>query len=195
MNLLDSIEPHKRDILQKTNALMEGHFRLSSGLHSQYYFQGARLMQYPLHTAAIAAELAEPFRDKDIDVVISPAVGAIILGYEMARELSCRCVFAERVDSSMALRRGFELHDGERVLIAEDVTTTGGSVMEIRDLVIAAGADVVGFCAIVDRSGGTFSPPEPFIKWLTLEIETFPPEQCPLCKKDIPVVYPGSKKT
>ena len=195
MNLLETIPPAKRRFLEQTGALLQGHFRLSSGLHSQYYFQCARLLQYPDITHEIAGQLAEPFSKDRIDVVISPAIGAIVLGFEAAKILRCRSLFTERVENKMALRRGFVLQPGEKVLIAEDVTTTGGSVVEIAKLVKETRGEVKGFCAIVDRSGGTFSPVEPFVSWIELPIETYPPEACPLCKNSIPIIYPGSRKS
>ena len=195
MSLIDKIESKKRLILQETGALMEGHFRLSSGLHSQYYFQCARLLQYPMYSEQIARYITPHLQCHDIGAVISPAIGAITFGYEIARVLKCRAIFAERVDGVMMLRRGFELIPGEQVIVAEDVTTTGGSALEIKDLAVSAGAQVKGFCAIVDRSKGSFQPEQPFAKWLTLDLETYKPEDCPLCKQNIPLIYPGSRKT
>ncbi len=194
MSLIDKIDPAKQEILEQTGALLSGHFRLSSGLHSAHYFQCARLLQFPPITARIAEDIATPSKDLKIDVVISPAVGGIVLGYEIARVLGCRGIFTERKDEKMTLRRGFVLEAGENVLIAEDVITTGGSVVEIKDLVQAVGAELKGFAAIVDRSGGTFFPTQPFSRWISLQVETFEPQDCPLCKKGIPLEYPGSKQ-
>lgn len=195
MNIFDQIEPEKKKILQETEALLTGHFRLSSGRHSQYYFQCARLLQYPEITHRIAEELAQVFKKDQIDVIVSPAIGAIIWGYELARCLGCRAVFTEREDGRMTLRRGFEVHPGEKVLIAEDVITTGGSVLEIKQLLVNdIQAEIKGFVAIVDRSKGGFKPQEQFVKWLTLDLENYPPEECPLCKKGLPLIYPGSRK-
>ena len=194
MNIFDKIEPEKKKILEQTKALLTGHFRLSSGRHSQYYFQCARLLQYPEITRQIAEELAQTFKEEQIDVVVSPAVGAIILGYELARLLGCRAVFTERQEGKMTLRRGFEIYPGENVLIAEDVITTGGSVLEIKELLIHhRQVKIKGFVAIVDRSRGKFKPEERFVKWLTLELENYTPEECPLCKKGLELIYPGSR--
>ncbi len=191
MTIITQIEPRKRQILEQTGALLTGHFRLSSGLHSQYYFQCARLFQYPDITEQIVAELAPSFAGERLDVIITPAVGGIIFGYELARALLCRSMFTERQQDVMTLRRGFELQQGEKVLIAEDVITTGASVLEIKQLVLSSGAEVKGFCSVVNRSGGKFSPPE---KYVSLELETFPPDNCPLCQQGLPLVYPGSRK-
>ncbi|MCX7765715.1 MAG: orotate phosphoribosyltransferase [Candidatus Sumerlaeia bacterium] len=194
MNNINQLEPRRRRILEQTGALLTGHFRLSSGLHSQYYFQCARLFQYPEITEQIVAELAPYFAGEQPDVIITPAVGGIILGYELARSLHCRAIFTERQQDVMTLRRGFEIQQGEKVLIAEDVVTTGASVLEIKQLALFNGAEVKGFCSVVNRSGGKFSPPEKYVSWLTLELETFTPDTCPLCQQGLPLVYPGSRK-
>jgi orotate phosphoribosyltransferase len=182
-----------REILTQTGAFQEGHFQLTSGLHSRGYLQCALILQYPQHAEFISRELAIRLADKKPDVVLSPALGGIVLGYELARALSCRGIFAERVSGEMKLRRGFSIRENEHVLIAEDVVTTGGSVQELKAIAEAAGAKVVGFTAICDRSDGHFNPPEGLYPWVTLSIETFAPAACPLCREGIPIFKPGSR--
>jgi len=184
-------------LFQSTGALLEGHFLLSSGLHSPQYFQCAKVLQYPWHAEAICRGIAQTFQSiagDRIDVVISPAIGGIIVGQEVARHLHVRSIFAERSQGVMTLRRGFELQPGERVLICEDVTTTGGSVMELIGIARNAGAKVVGVSSIVDRSGGTVNFGKiPFIPQLRLKALTYAPHECPLCEQNIPLVKPGSR--
>ena len=182
-----------RHILTETGAFQQGHFQLSSGLHSRGYLQCALILQYPPHAEFISKELAVRLTDKKPDVVLTPALGGIVLGYELARALSCRGIFAERVSGEMKLRRGFFIQPDERVLLAEDVVTTGGSVQELRTIVEAADAHVIGYAAICDRSGGRFNPPEGLESWITLSLETFPPETCPLCRDGLPIDKPGSR--
>jgi orotate phosphoribosyltransferase len=182
-----------REILTQTGAFQEGHFQLTSGLHSGGYLQCALILQYPQHAEFISRELARHLADKNPDVVLSPALGGIVLSYELARALSCRGIFAERVGGEMKLRRGFSIRENERVLIAEDVVTTGGSVQELKTIAEAAGAKVVGFTAICDRSNGRFNPSEGLYPWVTFSIETFAPDACPLCRDGIPISKPGSR--
>ena len=161
---------HVRKVLTETGAFQEGHFKLSSGLHSRGYLQCALILQHPATAAMIAEDLALRFRDKKPDVVLSPALGGIILGHELARALGCRGIFAERKDGEMLLRRGFYLKPGEKVLLAEDVVTTGGSVQELRRIVDQEQAVVVGYTAVCDRSSGRFAPIEKLDPWITLSI-------------------------
>lgn len=181
-------------LLRECGALMSGHFLLSSGLHSPEYFQCARLLELPRVGEQIAEALADAVRVWGAHTVLSPALGGILIGYELARQLGVRNIFAERPEGRFELRRGFRLEEGERVLIAENVITTGGSVLEVAELARAAGAEVVGFAVIVDRSGGRFAPPEPVAAYLRTEAITWPPHECPLCAKGEPVVKPGSRK-
>lgn len=184
-----------QQLLEQSGALQRGHFRLSSGLHSDQYCQCARLFENPLLAAQAASELRRQLpQDFAADCVLAPALGAILWGYEAARALGIRSLFAERKPGEpFQLRRGFTLHDEERVLLAEDVVTTGGSVMELVPLVESYGAEVVGFASVVDRSRGAFDPGKPFWALAQLEFETHPPEECPLCANGTPLDTPGSR--
>lgn len=181
-------------ILEETGVLLKGHFLLTSGRHSERYLQCAKLFQYPEYSKMITKELVEKFRNDEIDVVIGPAIGGIILSYEVARQLNVRNIFAERENGVMTLRRGFEIKEGERILIVEDVVTTGGSVKEVIDLVKQAGGHIVGVGSIVDRSGGNRKFEEELSSVIKFDIETYEPEDCALCKKGIPFMKPGSRK-
>ncbi len=181
-------------LFRESGALLEGHFRLTSGLHSPNYFQCAKVLQYPRHAETFCKDIAERFRGEKIDVVISPAIGGIVVGQEVARLLGCRAIFAERENEVMTLRRGFEIQPGEKCLAVEDVVTTGGSVKEVIALAQAAGADVRGAAFIVDRSSGRAQFEVPFFAALKMEVVTYQPEACPLCNQGIPVVKPGSRK-
>ncbi len=191
------------NLFKEKGALLEGHFLLSSGLHSPMYLQCAKLLQYPDIAEELCSQLAENFK-KNVDVVIAPAIGGIIVGYEVARALKARAIFAERVEVSdstgrrlgenkMALRRGLELKRKENVLAVEDVVTTGGSLNEIIQLAKEKGGNIVGVGALVDRSGGKAQFGVKKVALLTLEIKNYPKESCPLCKKGIPLVYLGSR--
>lgn len=180
-------------LLESTGAIRRGHFRLSSGLHSPLYVQCALIFQHPADTACLAAALAALFAETSIDVVASSALGGIVLGYELARQLGARAIFVEReADGQFALRR-FTLAPGERVLVAEDVLTTGGSTRETIDVVRQRGGDVVGVAAIVDRSGGQVRLSAPLRALLTQHIETYPASDCPLCLAGKPIEKPGSR--
>src|SRR6478752_9502964 len=150
------------DMFRKSGALLEGHFRLSSGLHSNGYMQSALVLQHPDHAAALGRALADAVRPLDPHVVLSPALGGLIIGHEVARALGVRAIFAERQDNALTLRRGFSLAPDDRVVVIEDVVTTGGSTRETMAVATAAGATVVGAGAIVDRSGGTSTLDVPF---------------------------------
>ncbi len=190
---LSHLPKEAKDILLNTGAFQEGHFKLSSGLHSSGYLQCALILQYPEHAEVIAQELGKRFMKKKIDVVLTPALGGVVLGQEIARVLKCRAIFAERQDDQLQLRRGFYIRENENVLLAEDVVTTGGSVLSLRKIVSMAGAKVVGYTVICDRSKGSFKPEEGIESWISLDIETFSPEACPLCQKGVPVNKPGSR--
>ena len=180
-------------IFKETGALLEGHFILTSGLHSARYFQCARVFQYPRHAEALCREIAGHFKKERIDVVVSPAVGGIIVGQEVARFLGARAIFMERVDGKMTLRRGFEIIQNERVLVAEDVTTTGGSAKEVIEEVKARGGEPIAVTAVVDRSGGKIDFGTPYYSLLQMEILNYPPETCPLCAQGSQAVKPGSR--
>lgn len=180
--------------MSDTGALLTGHFQLRSGLHSDHYFQAALLLQHTLIAEKLCAELAAPWRGGDIDVVISPAVGGLVVGQEVGRALGTRAIFAEKDDNSnLLLRRGFTLRRGERVLVAEDVVTKGGRVQQTIDLVRAYGADPVGVVVIADRSAGGVDFGIPFRSLVKLQLQTFAPEECPLCRQGVPFDHPGSK--
>lgn len=180
-------------IFRDAKALLSGHFLLSSGLHSPVYFQCALVFQHPQHAERLGAELAARFRNRPVDLVVSPAVGGIVVGQEVGRALGVRAIFAERESGRMMLRRGFRLERGERVLVVEDVMTTGCSTAEVMELVEAEGGRVVGVGVVVDRSGGSFTPDVPLKSLAQLEAVTYSPEDCPLCRDQVPLVKPGSR--
>jgi len=180
-------------ILTDTEVLMTGHFLLTSGRHSDKYLQCARIFQYPEHASKIAAHLATQFSDDGIDLVIGPAIGGIILSYEMGRALGVKTIFAERDNGLMTLKRGFEIQKRSRVLVVEDVVTTGGSVKEVIELVKEHQAEVLGVAAIVDRSDGKVDFGTKFCCAIRMDVTSYKPEECPLCKNDIALVKPGSR--
>jgi len=182
------------EIFKDNDALLEGHFLLTSGKHSNKYLQCAKLLQHPNISEIICKELSKEYIDLNIDVIIGPALGAIILSYELARHLHARSIFAEREEGIMKLRRGFKIEKGEKVLIVEDVITTGGSVKEIMNIVEDYGGEIVGVAGIVDRSNGIINLGVPINTILKMNIEAFEPDNCPLCKEVIPLVKPGSRK-
>ena len=181
-------------IFKRTNALLEGHFQLTSGLHSPQYFQCAKVLQYPEYAERLCGIVARHFENQQIDVVIAPALGGIVVGQEVGRQLDARTLFAERKDGVMQLRRGFEITKGEHALVCEDVITTGGSVREVIDIVKTHGGAVVGVGAIVDRSGGTVVLPALFAT-VVMDVITYKPEKCPLCLNGVPIDKPGSRET
>jgi len=180
------------ETFKSSGALLEGHFQLTSGLHSPHYFQCARVLQYPGHSRNLCSEIAANFDGMDVDVVIAPALGGIVVGQEVGRQLNVRTMFTERKDNKMELRRGFEIGKGEKVLVCEDVVTTGGSVGEVITIVRAMGGLTVGVGAIVDRSGGKASF-ENFYAPLVMDVVTYEPAACPLCAKGVPMTKPGSR--
>ena len=185
------------EIFKTSGALLEGHFVLTSGLHSPRYLQCAAVLQYPWHCESLAQQLAQEFASSDVGVVASPAVGGIVLGQEVARSLGVRAVFAERQEGAMTFRRGFAIEPGGRVLVVEDVVTTGGSVSEIIAAVVKAGGVAVAVGALVDRSSGDGSEEGPFDvpfrALLSMEVPTYEPDRCPLCDAGSPAVKPGSR--
>lgn len=183
------------EIFQETEALLEGHFLLTSGRHSNKYFQCAKVLQYPNHTEQVCSNIAEFFKDYEIDTVIAPAMGGIVVGNEVARQLGKRFIFTEREDKAMTLRRGFSLKKGEKVLVCEDVVTTGGSVFEVIDIVKQFEAEVVGVGFIVDRSNGKVQFGYPQTSTLKMEVVSYLSDECPICKENkIELVKPGSRK-
>jgi orotate phosphoribosyltransferase len=180
-------------LLIKTNSLLEGHFLLSSGLHSPKYLQCARVLQYPAFSEELGRQIAERFKADGIGLVCAPALGGIIIGHEVSRVLGTRFVFFERERGKMALRRGFEIKRGERVLVVEDVITTGGSIREIIQLVEGMGGVVGGVGSLVDRSGGEAEFDCKTESLFTLKILTYEATECPLCKAGLPIEKPGSR--
>lgn len=181
------------DRFRRVGGLLEGHFRLTSGLHSAGYLQSALVLQHPREAEACGAAMAGHLRDLGAQVVLSPALGGIVIGQEVGRALGIRAIFAERQDGRLVLRRGFTLEPGEKVLVVEDVVTTGGSTRETIDVARAEGAVVVGAAAIIDRSGGQQRLDVPFHSLAEVSFPTYESESCPLCLAGQPVVKPGSR--
>lgn len=180
---------------RRTGALLEGHFILTSGLHSPTYLQCALVLQHPPEAEAFGRAIAEQFARRGIETVVAPAIGGLVIGYETARALGARSIWTERdAAGEMMLRRGFTVRPGESVLIVEDVITTGGSTRETADAVRAAGASVVGAASIIDRSGGRAEVGVPRIALATLDVPALAPSVCPACRRGEPAVKPGSRK-
>ncbi|MDD4168744.1 MAG: orotate phosphoribosyltransferase [Desulfotomaculaceae bacterium] len=180
-------------ILKKTKAMLTGHFKLTSGRHSDRYFQCAMVLQHPDHTGVLCGELARRFAGENISVVVGPATGGIIVSYEVARALNVRSIFSEREEGVMKLRRGFSITPGEKVLVVEDVITTGGSVLEVIDLIRKLGGEVVGTGVLVDRSSGKIDLGVRTEALLTTAAISYAPEDCPLCRQGLPLEKPGSR--
>ncbi len=181
-------------LFKKTEALLEGHFLLTSGRHSNIYFQCAKVLQYPAYNEFLSREISKFFKDYEIDTIIAPAIGGIVVGQEVARQLNKKFIFAEREDKSLTLRRGFSISKNEKVLICEDVVTTGGSVFEVIDIVKQSGAIVSGVGFIVDRSNGKVNFGYPQVSTMKIDAVSYTPDKCELCKSGIKLVKPGSKK-
>ena len=188
-----STSDHVLDIFRETGALLQGHFILTSGRHSDSYFQCAKVLQYPEHLQLFANEIVDGFRDLSIDLVISPAVGGIVLGTEVGRQLNVQTIFTERENGVMTLRRGFEILAGNNVLVVEDVVTTGGSVQEVMNVVNKAGANIVGVGVLVDRSGGLIKLHDNQFCVTELEAVSFGADEVPEELASIPVLKPGSR--
>lgn len=181
------------DIFRKHSALLEGHFVLSSGLHSDRYIQCALVLQHPEAAGALCAQLAAKLKHLGATVVAAPALGGVLVSYEVARALGVRSLFTERQDGAMTLRRGFSIARGEPTLVVEDVVTTGGSTRETMAAVEQAGGKVVGVGSLIDRSGGKVDLGVPRAALVTLEVKTYNPADCPLCKAGTPAIKPGSR--
>ncbi|MBO8128853.1 MAG: orotate phosphoribosyltransferase [Peptococcaceae bacterium] len=180
-------------ILRDSGALLEGHFLLTSGLHSARYIQCAQVLKYPRYAEQLGSSLATSLKKYEPDLVIGPALGGILVAHEVARALDKIGLFTERKDGQMTLRRGFTINPGAKIVVVEDVVTTGGSVKEVIEVARQCGGKVVAVGAIVDRSKGTVDFSVPFHALLTLDIPTYKPEECPLCRAGKPVVKPGSR--
>lgn len=190
---MNSTENMVLEELKASEALLEGHFLLSSGKHSNRYCQCAKLLQYPQRAEKVVAVVAEQLKDVEFDMVVGPAMGGIVVAYELARQVKKPGIFTERVDGEMALRRGFEIKPGQKVIISEDVITTGKSSLEVVKLIESMGAQVVALCAIVDRTGEGASMPFLVYSAIRLEFETYDSAECPMCKQGIEYVKPGSR--
>jgi orotate phosphoribosyltransferase len=181
-------------ILGDTGALLQGHFLLRSGLHSNRYFQAAMVLQHTGAASQLCGALADEFREAGVETVISPAIGGIVVGQEVGRHLGVRAIFAEKDEqSNLLLRRGFSLKPGEKVLVAEDVVTKGGRVQQTVDLVRACGAEIVGVAVVVDRSDGSLDFGAPMKSLLKLDLATYSADTCPMCSQGMPIDKPGSK--
>jgi len=179
------------EAFQATGALLEGHFLYTSGRHGRQFLQAARVLQYPRHTEALCAVMAEIFREDRVDLVVGPATGGIVLAYETARHLQCRAAYTERDDAGgMALKRGIAISPGARVLVVEDIITTGGSVKKSIAHLRSRGAQIVGVAALIDRSGGEASFNCRFESLAALPMESWPAQSCPLCAQGRPLVEP-----
>jgi orotate phosphoribosyltransferase len=185
-----------KELFKKNNALLSGHFKLSSGLHSDAYFQSALILQNPCEAEKLAKELTAKLAESGIkpDVVVSPAIGGIIIGHEMGRALGTRAIFTERVDGAASLRRGFSLEKGEKVLVVEDVVTTGLSTREVIDALKKYGAEIAAVASLVDRSAGKVDFGVPRFALLSLEVKSYEEENCPMCKAGGKAIKPGSRK-
>ena len=182
------------NLMVRSGALMRGHFKLTSGLHSDEYCQCAKVLERPEMAEELGVMLADVYRDEAVDVVVSPAIGGIVIGHEVARSLGVRALFTERSESGMEFRRGFRIEPGEKVLIIEDVVTTGGSVREVAKAVAAAGGETVGFGFVMDRSRQPLDLPAQTRALIEgREMQVYQPDGCPLCEAGVPVEKPGSR--
>lgn len=182
------------DIFKKTEALLTGHFLLTSGLHSNEYFQCAKVLQHPDIAEELCSRIVNYFSKKKITAVIAPAIGGIVVAHEVARFFGARALFTERENQQMVLRRGFEIKQGESVLVVEDVITTGGSVSEVINLVKKLEGIPVGLATIVDRSGGTIDFGLEYFSLISIDVNDVPYDKCNLCKRGVPIEKPGSRK-
>jgi orotate phosphoribosyltransferase len=180
-------------LFRQSGALHDGHFRLSSGLHSPGYLQSAVVLQHPREAERLGTALADQVRRYSATAVLSPALGGIVIGQEVGRALGVRAIFAERENGTLTLRRGFAVNANDKVIVVEDVLTTGGSTRETMNVAVAAGAQVVAACAIVDRSSGQHGLDVPFHALLSIKLPTYKADDCPLCRQGAPITKPGSR--
>jgi orotate phosphoribosyltransferase len=181
------------ELFKEKSALLEGHFELASKKHSSNYLQCALILQHPDLTNRLCKVIAERFKNK-VDLVAGPAIGGIIIAYEIARILGVRAIYAERKEEALELRRGFEIKNGDRILLVEDVITTGGSVLELASLCERMGGQVVGIATLIDRTGGKNKMPYHLEALVQIDLPTYERDQCPMCRKNLPLVKPGSQK-
>jgi len=182
------------EIFKKSGALLEGHFKLTSGLHSSQYVEKFQVLQWPKYTEILCKEIAKRFKNDAIQVVVGPVTGGILLAHEVAKELGTRAIFTEREEGRMTLRRGFEIKPGEKVLIVEDIITTGGSVVEVIGVVKAHKGSLAGVGLLVDRSNNKVDFGVRKEALATLDIKSYAPEKCPMCEKGVPITKRGSRK-
>jgi orotate phosphoribosyltransferase len=187
-------EAEIKDVLGRLGALRSGHFLLASGLHSSAYVQCARLLEHPREASRLLRSVAESWKDGGIEAVVGPAYGGILVAYELASALGVRSLYAERVKEQLTLRRGFDVSGGVKVLVAEDVVTTGGSALETVQLLQTLGARVLGVASLIDRTGGRNPFPVPFTPLLRVDLPTYAAADCPMCKSGIPLETPGTKQ-
>ena len=186
-------EQEVKELLIETGAIMDGHFLLTSGLHSPHYVEKFNVLQQPKYTEKLCQAMAEKFKDANIETVVGPMTGGILLAHETGKALGTRAIFTERVDGKMTFRRGFTLHEGERCLIVEDIVTTGGSIKEVIEVVKAHGGIPVAVSMLVDRSGGKADFGDvPCTALLHMNVETYKPEECPMCKQGLAMTKRGS---
>lgn len=182
------------ELLKSADAFLQGHFLLTSGKHSNGYVQCAKVLRYPDYAEEIIGYVVEQIKDLDIDLIVGPAMGGVIVAYEMGRQMKKEAIFTERVDNEMKLRRGFEIPKGTKVLIAEDVVTTGKSTLETKKVIEELGGEVVAAACMVDRRSPDQKLDFPVYSSIKLDIETYESENCPICKEGIELVKPGSRK-
>lgn len=180
-----------QEILKECEAMLEGHFLLSSGKHSNRYIQCAKLLQYPDKSEIVLREVANKLKDLDIDVIVGPAMGGVVVAYELARQMGKKGIFTERENGEMTLRRGFTINKGDKVIISEDVITTGKSTKEVIKVIEELGGEVLGVACIVDRTSESIG--YPVYSAIKLEVESFNADECPLCRENIPYTKPGSR--
>jgi len=180
-------------VFAETGVILEGHFLLTSGRHSNRFMQCSQLLQYPEYVETVGSNMASPFREEGIETVIGPAMGGVVLAYEVARQLGARAIYAEPEGSNMVLRRGFKVDRGERVLVVEDAVSTGGSVQKVIDLLHSLAAEPIGVSVIFDRSSGKVDFGLPTSSVFAMEIESYDPDDCPMCKEGIPLEKPKGK--
>lgn len=190
---MESTENKVIEILRESEALLEGHFLLSSGRHSEKYCQCAKLLQHPDKAEKVISVIVDKIKNVDFDIIVGPAMGGVLVSYELARQTGKPGIFAERVDGKMTIKRGFEVKKGDKVIISEDVITTGKSSLEVVDVLRKLGAEVVALCCIVDRRAKDVQTSFPIYSAVKLEIESYEKENCPLCAKGVPYIKPGSR--
>ncbi len=183
------------EIFRKSGALLKGHFLLSSGLHSNIYFEKFQVLQYPEYVEILCRKLAWLFKDNKVEVVVGPTTGGVIIAYEVAKNLGTRSIFAEAGDEGRIFKRGFNLKKGEKTLIVDDILTTGGSIKEVIQLVKKHEGDILGIGILLDRSGGKVQFNYPLKPLAVTEVQNYRQEECPMCKKGQPLIKPGSRKS